>query len=250
MFFISPLGCGYSLESLCWGNSHEYTQHTFLWRNVENCWWEYSSNIFLTCLSAYLPCSKPVAQVLISLVIIICMSSLSGESGLGKSTLINSLFLTDLYSAEYPGPSHRIQKTVKVSAHPWVFLSLVLILVNDRLSVLDLHWAWTFEPPYVKTNKMSVRPAKTRITMGIRPVWSETWLCAHWVAKDPSFLHAYSKDSDETGQMPRLIWVFAGCTLILLVLSCRGSFVIVNRENVLLALTWRRKKILSHTALS
>lgn len=37
-----------------------------------------------------------------------------GESGLGKSTLINSLFLTDLYSADYQGPSHRIQKTVKV----------------------------------------------------------------------------------------------------------------------------------------
>ncbi|MGH0124533.1 UNVERIFIED_CONTAM: hypothetical protein FKN15_074131 [Acipenser sinensis] len=37
-----------------------------------------------------------------------------GESGLGKSTLINSLFLTDLYSTEYPGPSHRIKKTVQV----------------------------------------------------------------------------------------------------------------------------------------
>ncbi|XP_069110935.1 septin-7-like isoform X2 [Argopecten irradians] len=37
-----------------------------------------------------------------------------GESGLGKSTLINSLFLSDLYSGDYPGPSHRIQKTVKV----------------------------------------------------------------------------------------------------------------------------------------
>merc|ERR1712013_1450 len=37
-----------------------------------------------------------------------------GESGLGKSTLINSLFLSDLYSDDYPGPSHRIQKTVKV----------------------------------------------------------------------------------------------------------------------------------------
>nr|XP_011729719.1 septin-7 isoform X5 [Macaca nemestrina] len=37
-----------------------------------------------------------------------------GESGLGKSTLINSLFLTDLYSPEYPGPSHRIKKTVQV----------------------------------------------------------------------------------------------------------------------------------------
>lgn len=38
----------------------------------------------------------------------------TGESGLGKSTLINSLFLSDLYSGDYPGPSHRIQKTVKV----------------------------------------------------------------------------------------------------------------------------------------
>ncbi|KAK1804622.1 hypothetical protein P4O66_020622, partial [Electrophorus voltai] len=36
-----------------------------------------------------------------------------GESGLGKSTLINSLFLTDLYSKEYPGPSQRIKKTVQ-----------------------------------------------------------------------------------------------------------------------------------------
>uniref|UniRef100_A0A2K6FHU2 Septin-7 n=1 Tax=Propithecus coquereli TaxID=379532 RepID=A0A2K6FHU2_PROCO len=40
--------------------------------------------------------------------------STMGESGLGKSTLINSLFLTDLYSPEYPGPSHRIKKTVQV----------------------------------------------------------------------------------------------------------------------------------------
>ncbi|GAA6111213.1 septin-7 isoform X1, partial [Tachysurus ichikawai] len=40
------------------------------------------------------------------------------ESGLGKSTLINSLFLTDLYSSEYPGPSHRIKKTVQVRTRP------------------------------------------------------------------------------------------------------------------------------------
>ena len=39
----------------------------------------------------------------------------AGESGMGKSTLINSMFLTDIYSAEYPGPSQRIKKTVKVS---------------------------------------------------------------------------------------------------------------------------------------
>lgn len=38
----------------------------------------------------------------------------SGESGLGKSTLINSLFLADIYSNEYPGPSLRPKKTVTV----------------------------------------------------------------------------------------------------------------------------------------
>ena len=55
------------------------------------------------------------------------------------------------------------------------------------------------------------------------PVWSESSLCAQWVAKDPSFLHADSEDSDQTGWMPRLIRVFTGRTAILLVLSCHGS---------------------------
>ena len=70
---------------------------------------------------------------------------------------------------------------------------------------------------------MSVRRAKNQISLGIRPVWSESSLCALWVAKDPRFLHAERGDSDQTGRMPRLIWVFARRTLILLVLSCRGS---------------------------
>ena len=51
-----------------------------------------------------------------------------------------------------------------------------------------------------------------QISLGIHPVWSESLLCAQWVAKDPSFLHADSEDSDQTGQMPRLIRVFAGHT--------------------------------------
>ena len=79
------------------------------------------------------------------------------------------------------------------------------------------------KPPHDKTNKMSVRPAKTQISLGIRPVWSESSLCAQWIAKGPMFLHADSTDSDQTGRMPRLIWVFAGRTLILLVLSWCGS---------------------------
>ena len=57
---------------------------------------------------------------------------------------------------------------------------------------------WNYCPD---TNKMSVRPAKTQIILGIRPVWSESSLCAQWVAKDPSFLLADSEDSDQTGWM-------------------------------------------------
>ena len=72
---------------------------------------------------------------------------------------------------------------------------------------------------------MSVRPAKTHeISLGICTVWSESSLCAQWVAKDPSFPYTDIEDSDQTGRIPRLIRVFAGRKLILLVLSCRGSF--------------------------
>ena len=51
-------------------------------------------------------------------------------------------------------------------------------------------------------------------------------LCAQWIAKDLRFLHADSEDSDQTRRMPRLTLVFAVRTLILLVLSCRGSTII------------------------
>ena len=39
-----------------------------------------------------------------------------------------------------------------------------------------------------------------------------------------------SEDSDQPGRMPRLIWVFVGHTLILLVLSCCGSSVDASWE--------------------
>ena len=68
------------------------------------------------------------------------------------------------------------------------------------------------ELPHDKTNKMTVCPGKIQISLGIHPVWSESslfdWrnlgsLTSHWVHRE---------DSDQTGRMPRLIWVFAGCT--------------------------------------
>ena len=70
-----------------------------------------------------------------------------------------------------------------------------------------------------QNQQMTLHPAKTQISLGIRPVWSESSLCAQWVAKDLSFLNANSEDSDQMNQslrwahnhivgfvMRRLIW--------------------------------------------
>ena len=63
-----------------------------------------------------------------------------------------------------------------------------------------------------KQTKWPLRPAKTQNSLGIHPVWSEPSQCAQWVAEDPMFLHTDSEDFVQTRRMPRLIWVFAGCT--------------------------------------
>ena len=49
-----------------------------------------------------------------------------------------------------------------------------------------------YEPRHDKTNKMCLRPAKTQISLRIRPVRSEYLLCTQWVAKDQRYLHADS----------------------------------------------------------
>ena len=70
----------------------------------------------------------------------------------------------------------------------------------------------TNEPPHVKTNKMPMHQAKTQISLGIRPVWSESLLSV-WRKLRPLVTHwAHNKDSDQTGQLPRLIWIFTGRT--------------------------------------
>ena len=72
-----------------------------------------------------------------------------------------------------------------------------------------------------------MRPAKTQINLGIRPVLSESslsawrklgFLATHW---------AHSEDSYQTGRMPRLICVFAGRTVIVLVLSWGGQMLVL-----------------------
>ena len=60
-----------------------------------------------------------------------------------------------------------------------------------------------------KPTKWHVRPAKTQICLDNRLVWSESSLFA-WRSLGSLSIHwAHSEDSDQTGQMPRLIWVSA-----------------------------------------
>ena len=73
--------------------------------------------------------------------------------------------------------------------------------------------AYRYEPRHDKANKVSERPAKTQICLGIRPVWSESSLYAWRKLWSLATQWAHSEDSDQTGR-----------TLTLLVLSCRGSY--------------------------
>ena len=81
-----------------------------------------------------------------------------------------------------------------------------------------------------KPTKWHVHPAKTQISLGIRPVWSESSLCAQWVAKDQSFLLVGSKGSDQTGLRPGWSESSLGAHAILLVLSWGGSNIFVVKN--------------------
>ena len=76
-----------------------------------------------------------------------------------------------------------------------------------------------------KPRKWHVRPAKTQISLGIRPVWSESPLSAWRKLGSLATQWAHSEDSDQTGRMLKLFWVFAGRTVILLILSWGGSII-------------------------
>ena len=72
----------------------------------------------------------------------------------------------------------------------------MLVDALNRVIRLEFCVVLLCEPRHDKTNRVSVRPAKTLISLGICPVWSVFTVRA----KDPNFLHADSEDSDQTAQ--------------------------------------------------
>ena len=102
-----------------------------------------------------------------------------------------------------------------------ILLNVVMQIIINSMKIVCYVSRVTIKPTI-----WHVRPAKTQISLGICPVWSESSLSAWRNIKSLATHWAHSKDSDQTGRMPRLIRVFAGRTLvILLVLSCCSSCV-------------------------
>ena len=87
---------------------------------------------------------------------------------------------------------------------------------------------WHLSRRMSKPTKWRVRPAKSQISLGIRPVWSESSLSV-WRNIGPLTTYwAHSEDSDQTGRMP---WGWSqyslGANIILLVLSDQVSRTLV-----------------------
>ena len=69
------------------------------------------------------------------------------------------------------------------------------------------NWATSWQ-----NQQKGVSPTKTHISLSIHPVWSESSLSAWRNSGSLAIQWARNKDSNQTGWMPRLIWVFAGRT--------------------------------------
>ena len=59
--------------------------------------------------------------------------------------------------------AENISQILNVQASYLILLFLLLLTI-----------AWIIEPPHEKPTKWAVRPAKTQISLGIRPLWSES----------------------------------------------------------------------------
>ena len=79
-------------------------------------------------------------------------------------------------------------------------------------------------PRWKNCNKTIIWATSWQNQQNYCPVWSKSSLSAWRKLRSLATHWAHSEDSGQTGQMPRLIWVFAGRTVSLLVLSWGGSY--------------------------
>ncbi|XP_022235540.1 septin-7-like isoform X2 [Limulus polyphemus] len=110
-----------------------------------------------------------------------------GESGLGKSTLINSMFLTDIYSNEYPGPALRVKKTVQVETtkvllkENGVNLTLTVVDTPGFGDAVDNSDCWQPVTNYIENKYEEYLNAESRVHRGTI-VDSRVHCCLYFIA--------------------------------------------------------------------
>ncbi|XP_022905726.1 septin-7 [Onthophagus taurus] len=94
-----------------------------------------------------------------------------GESGLGKSTLINSMFMTEIYnSTDYPGPTQRLKKTVAVETTKVLLkengVNLLLTMVDTPGfgDAVDNSNCWVPVIEYIESKYEDYLNAEARVT--------------------------------------------------------------------------------------
>lgn len=111
-----------------------------------------------------------------------------GESGLGKSTLINSMFLADIYSADYPGPSQRIKKTVQVETsctllkENGVNLTLTIVDTPGFGDAVDNSNCWQPIIDYIESRYEEYLNAESRVNRKSQTLDTRVHCCLYFIA--------------------------------------------------------------------
>ena len=108
-----------------------------------------------------------------------------------------------------------LKKKISLKSDFYRFLCVFFPHVYSARQGQTTHWGQKF---YDNREAFSLCPYVASFKM----IFSKSDFIHIFVAKDPRFLQADSKDSDQTGRIPRLIWVFAGhtCHFVGFVMMC------------------------------
>ncbi|XP_013176250.1 PREDICTED: septin-7 isoform X3 [Papilio xuthus] len=112
-----------------------------------------------------------------------------GETGLGKSTLINSLFLTEVYDRDkHPGPSLRVKKTVGVETsvvllkENGVNLTLTIVDTPGFGDAVDNSNCWQPIIDFVESKYEEFLNAESRVTRKAAPPDTRVHCCLYFIA--------------------------------------------------------------------
>ena len=123
-----------------------------------------------------------------------------GETGLGKSTLMNSMFLTDIYSASYPGPSQRLKKTVSVETNKvllkegGVNLTLTVVDTPGFGDAVDNSDCWNPVLNYVESQYEAFLEAETKTQRAPTMPDSRVHACLYFIAPSGDKSDKYKAD--------------------------------------------------------